>query len=59
MTKKDTFWAEVLIEALENNSIPFMFSNDMGTKGKAICRYFFVPKEYYEQATDIVTELFG
>ncbi len=59
LVKKDKFWSDVLIEVLENNNIPFMFENDMGTKGSAVCRYFFVPKEFYEQAADIVTELFG
>ncbi len=59
LTEKDKFWSEVLIEVLEDNNIPFMFENDMGTKGNVIKRYFLVPKEYYEQAADIVEQLFG
>ena len=64
LIEKEVMWAEMLIEVLENNQIPYTYTTSMGAGmalkvGPLFERYqIFVPYAYIEQARDCVRTLF-
>ncbi len=65
LTEKETMWAEMLKDVLQDNSIPFVTKNKLGAAmalkvGPMMERVsFFVPNEHLEKATEIVATLFS
>lgn len=64
LVEKDVMFGEMLADVLKQNGIPFYHSDALGAGmtaqvGIMLERYrFFVPYAVYEQARDIVEELF-